>query len=151
VGAGVQPAGGGAGSTLELRGVHTNHLSRGRLVAGIHFCDQGALPARCGRTGGHASDGKACSITPHSERPSWLTYGTLATLVARCILRACRAYDCHNSVYRQRHGLTVDVGCTVQEEGEMLKMPREAVALEVLQAAGSEINNALSNPFFGLL
>lgn len=41
--------------------------------------------------------------------------------------------------------------CGFQEEGEVLTMSREAVQPQVLQAAGSEINNAVSNPFFGAL
>jgi hypothetical protein len=39
----------------------------------------------------------------------------------------------------------------VQDEGGMLVLPRDKVNLEVLNAAGGEINNALTNPFFGVL
>jgi hypothetical protein len=33
----------------------------------------------------------------------------------------------------------------------MLVLAREAVSMEVLNAAGGEMNNALTNPFFGTL
>jgi hypothetical protein len=38
-----------------------------------------------------------------------------------------------------------------QDEGGMLVLPRDKVNMEVLNAAGGEINNALTNPFFGVL
>lgn len=38
-----------------------------------------------------------------------------------------------------------------QEEGGMLQLPRDKVNMEVLNSAGAEINNALTNPFFGVL
>jgi hypothetical protein len=40
---------------------------------------------------------------------------------------------------------------TVQEEGGALVLPRDKVSMDVLNAAGGEINNALTNPFFGVL
>jgi hypothetical protein len=39
----------------------------------------------------------------------------------------------------------------VQDEGGSLVLPRDKVQMEVLNAAGGEINNALTNPFFGVL
>jgi hypothetical protein len=38
-----------------------------------------------------------------------------------------------------------------QEEEGSLVLPRDKVSVEVLNAAGAEINNALSNPYFGML
>lgn len=38
-----------------------------------------------------------------------------------------------------------------QDEGGMLVLARDKVNMEVLNAAGGEINNALTNPFFGVL
>ena len=35
--------------------------------------------------------------------------------------------------------------------GEVLELPAEKVDAAVLQVAGEEINNALTNPFFGTL
>jgi hypothetical protein len=39
----------------------------------------------------------------------------------------------------------------LQEADGMLRLPRDKVNMEVLNSAGGEINNALSNPFFGVL
>ena len=36
-------------------------------------------------------------------------------------------------------------------DGETLSLPRGAVQAEILTAAGSELNNAINNPFFGAL
>lgn len=41
--------------------------------------------------------------------------------------------------------------CAAQDEGSSLVLPRDKVQMEVLNAAGGEINNALTNPFFGVL
>lgn len=41
--------------------------------------------------------------------------------------------------------------CVVQDEGGSLVLARDKVNMEVLNAAGGEINNALTNPFFGVL
>eukprot|EP00879_Flechtneria_rotunda_P025672 GHRR01027306.1.p1 GENE.GHRR01027306.1~~GHRR01027306.1.p1 ORF type:complete len:186 (+),score=60.47 GHRR01027306.1:425-982(+) len=38
-----------------------------------------------------------------------------------------------------------------QEEDGVLVLPRDQVNMEVLNSAGAEINNALTNPFFGVL
>jgi hypothetical protein len=39
----------------------------------------------------------------------------------------------------------------LQAEGDALVLPADAVNQEVLTAAGAEIQNALTNPFFGAL
>jgi hypothetical protein len=41
--------------------------------------------------------------------------------------------------------------CAAQDEGSSLVLPQDKVQMEVLNAAGGEINNALTNPFFGVL
>lgn len=41
--------------------------------------------------------------------------------------------------------------CCAQDEGGMLVLARHKVDMEVLNAAGGEIDNALTNPFFGVL
>jgi hypothetical protein len=38
-----------------------------------------------------------------------------------------------------------------QKSDELLTMPRDKVSVEVLAAVGGELNNALTNPFFGAL
>lgn len=38
-----------------------------------------------------------------------------------------------------------------QESGGLLCLPRERVDAEVLNAAGAGLNDALTNPFFGML
>jgi hypothetical protein len=38
-----------------------------------------------------------------------------------------------------------------EEDGSALVMPREAADPSALSEAGSEVNNALTNPFFGAL
>lgn len=37
------------------------------------------------------------------------------------------------------------------EGGEFLFLPREKVDIQVLHSAGNELNNAIKNPFFGVL
>lgn len=37
------------------------------------------------------------------------------------------------------------------ENGEFLFLPREKVDITLLNAAGSELNSAIANPFFGVL
>lgn len=37
------------------------------------------------------------------------------------------------------------------EGGEFLEMPADSVNVETLHVAGAELNNALTNPFFGVL
>ena len=39
----------------------------------------------------------------------------------------------------------------MQKVDDVLTMPRDKVNMEVINAVGGEINNALSNPFFGAL
>ena len=39
----------------------------------------------------------------------------------------------------------------MQKTDEALTMPRDKVNQEVIAAVGGEINNALTNPFFGAL
>jgi hypothetical protein len=39
----------------------------------------------------------------------------------------------------------------LQRSDEALIMPKEAVDVEALNAAGGELNNAMTNPFFGAL
>lgn len=41
--------------------------------------------------------------------------------------------------------------CGFQKMDEALVMPRDKFSMDVLNAAGLELNNALSNPFFGVL
>lgn len=43
------------------------------------------------------------------------------------------------------------LGFQKDEGGEFLVMPRDKVSVETLNAAGGELNNALTNPFFGAL
>ncbi|CAL8469381.1 g8922 [Coccomyxa elongata] len=43
------------------------------------------------------------------------------------------------------------LGFQKDEGGEYLVMPRDKVSVETLNAAGGELNNALTNPFFGAL
>ena len=46
------------------------------------------------------------------------------------------------------------VKCCGQRQGRpstTLSLPRGAVQAEILTAAGSELNNAINNPFFGAL
>lgn len=43
------------------------------------------------------------------------------------------------------------VGFALQPSGEMLELPEDKVDLAVLNAAGAELHNALTNPFFGKL
>ncbi|CAK9136539.1 unnamed protein product [Ilex paraguariensis] len=37
------------------------------------------------------------------------------------------------------------------EDGEFLFLPRDKVDMAVLHSAGNELNNAIKNPFFGVL
>lgn len=37
------------------------------------------------------------------------------------------------------------------EDGEFLFLPRDKVDMAVLNSAGSELNSAIANPFFGVL
>ena len=41
--------------------------------------------------------------------------------------------------------------CDVQEKDGVLVLAAEQVNMEVLNAAGGELNNAVTNPFFGAL
>lgn len=43
------------------------------------------------------------------------------------------------------------LSCCLQPSDEALIMPKEAVDVEALNAAGGELNNAMTNPFFGAL
>mmetsp|Transcript_34804 Transcript_34804/g.98671 ORF Transcript_34804/g.98671 Transcript_34804/m.98671 type:complete len:412 (-) Transcript_34804:245-1480(-) len=50
-------------------------------------------------------------------------------------------------------GVEFLLGCGFQKDaaGEVLTMPRDKVDMVLINAAGGEINSALSNPFFGVL
>lgn len=43
------------------------------------------------------------------------------------------------------------LGFEKEASGEFLVMPSEKVSVESLNAAGGELNNAMTNPFFGAL
>ena len=43
------------------------------------------------------------------------------------------------------------MNCCGRHQGEFLVMPQDKVSVPVLNAAGAELNSALSNPFFGVL
>ena len=68
-----------------------------------------------------------------------------AMLTPACVARRVRV--------RARALLTASRRCgnVYAPQGEFLVMAPEKVSVPVLNAAGAELNSALSNPFFGVL
>lgn len=93
----------------------------------------------------------------------WLQGGATSSpqTAAVCVLQRMRGDTCFlmHSVSTYIHRVIVYCClvtvvfslCAAQDEGSSLVLPRDKVQMEVLNAAGGEINNALTNPFFGVL
>lgn len=78
----------------------------------------------------------------------------LTKLCALCMhIRPVCCYGCHGTLLHSSPFLAVPIACLLclQRGEEMLLMPRDKVNMDVLQGAAAVLNDALSNPFFGVL